>query len=243
MANWFRLGSAGASTIGDLLGGYLNYKYQNKLMDKQYSLNIKGLKESPLATRQGLETAGYNPITFAGQTNAQASVGTAPGVSSSSLGSNAVNAYQQNRVNEATIENTNANTGLANEQSKTEQAKRVQIEFQNAMLDVEKHLKQKDLDTYDRRFYTQLYEQMQRAENYRAMANVQDYNAQSQRISANAQQMHAQTEREISTFDKQRYQRWMKHHKRQESFLYGAGQWTSTLGKIFSGNASVSAKR
>ena len=56
------------------------------------------------------------PITFAGQTNAQASVGTAPSVSQSSLGSNAVNAYQQNKLNEATV-----NTMLqVYEQSKTE---------------------------------------------------------------------------------------------------------------------------
>ena len=193
MSNWFSVGSAGASTLGDLLGGFLNYKYQSKLMDKQYDLNIRGLKESPLATRQGLESAGYNPITFAGQTNAQASVGTAPSVSQSSLGSNAVNAYQQNKLNDATVNNTNAQAGLFDEQSKTEQAKRVQMEFQNAMLDVEKHLKQKDLDTYDRRFYAQLYEQMQRAENYRAMANVQSYNAESQRIASNAQMLGAQT--------------------------------------------------
>ena len=53
------------------------------------------------------------------------------------------------------------------------------------MLDVEKHLKQKDLDTYDRRFYTQLYEQMQRAENYRAMANSRVI--MHQRIASNAQ--------------------------------------------------------
>ena len=193
MSNWFSFGAAGASTLGDLLGGFLNYKYQSNLMDKQFGLQIRGLKESPNAMRIGLESAGYNPIMALGNTNAYASGGSAPSVSSSTLGSNAVNAYQQNKLNDATVNNTNAQAGLFDEQSKTEQAKRIQMEFQNAMLDVEKHLKQKDLDTYDRRFYAQLYEQMQRAENYRAMANVQGYNAETQRIASNAQMLQAQT--------------------------------------------------
>lgn len=186
---WSALISAG----GNLVGQGISYSQQRKLNKQQYDLQIRGLKESPNAMRKGLESAGYNPILALGNTNAYAKGGVGGSPTPSTLGSEAVNAYQQNKAVNANVEATNAETNLKNEQALTEQAKREQMRFQNAMTDVETHLKQKDLSSYERRLYTQLYEQMQNAENLRAMASLQGYNAQTQRISANAQKLQAET--------------------------------------------------
>lgn len=187
-AGWSWLASQGSSKK--------SYAYQKKLMEDAYNLQQKGFQDNPLLVRKGLENAGYNPITGVGSTNAFSSVSGVPSSQSFDAGSNITNAFNartQRRLATAQVDSTNAQASLFDEQAKTEQAKRTQMDFQNAMLDVEKHLKQKDLDTYDRRFYAQLYEQMQRAENYRAMANVQGYNAETQRIASNAQMLQAQT--------------------------------------------------
>lgn len=184
--------ASGGSAVSTALG-YLNSK---KLMDKQYNLAIKGYKESPLAVREGLERAGFNPLlSYASSGNfASTGIGSA---SAPDIGSSITNGYStfvnQRKLANAQVNNTNADTTLKNEQSLTEQSKRSQIEFQNAMLDVETHLKRKDLSSYDRRLYTALYEQMQRAENFRAIASLQGYNAETGRISADASQLDAQT--------------------------------------------------
>lgn len=186
-AGWSWMASQGASKR--------SYKYQKKLMDDAYKLQQQGFNENPLLVRQGLEKAGYNPIMGQGSTNAFSSVSGVPSSQTFDAGANVTNAFNartQRRLATAQVDSTNAQASLFDEQAKTEQAKRTQMDFQNAMLDVEKHLKQKDLDTYDRRFYSQLYEQMQRAENYRAMTSVVGYNAESQRIASNAQMVGSQ---------------------------------------------------
>lgn len=198
---WSFAGSALSAGIGALASNasaLKQYKYQSALQSQAAKLNydysLKSAENTPSATREGLVKAGYNPmLAVQNSTSGANSSWTSAGQASAPdyLGALS-NAFELQRVKNETAQ-TESTVGLQSEQSKTEQSKRTNLEFQNAMLDVEKHLKQKDLDTYDRRFYSELYEQMQRAENYRAQANVQSYNAESARISANAQKLQSET--------------------------------------------------
>lgn len=178
------------------------YNYQRLLNQQIYDLTQQGYRESPLNQRIGYENAGVNPIlamtngaSFGSYSGGSAS---APMDSSTSeMGSMITNAYKtlalersKNKAEilgiNAGIKNTNADTALKAEQTMTERSKQIQMEFQNAMLDVQTHLARKDLNTYDRRFYSNLYEQFQRAENYRASASLAEYNAETARMSAEA---------------------------------------------------------
>lgn len=187
------------SIFGSTAGQAINYGFSKALQENQYKLNLKGLRESPSAQRQGLESAGYNPIlavNSSGMANATAS-GTA-GLSDNGVGANfasisnarRLQKYEQSKLSADTqnaiagADAQNANASLAREQAITEQAKRDNLQFQNSMLDVQKHLAQKDLDWYDRKAYTQIYELMQRAENYRAMQSIASFNAQTDRQNA-----------------------------------------------------------
>lgn len=191
------LGAAGAG----VLGSFISYNQRKKLMDRQAKLNydysIKSAKNMPSANRSGLESAGYNPMLAVqnATSGANASWTSSQSVDSpdisGAISEGVANAQSFQRLRNET-EQAESTVNLQNQQAFTEESKRKNYEFQNAMLDVEKHLKEKDLDNYDRRFYSELYEQMQRAENYRAMANVQGYNAETARISANAQKVTAE---------------------------------------------------
>lgn len=178
------------------------YNYQRLLNQQAYDLTQLGYRESPLNQRIGYESAGINPIlamsngaTFGSYSGGSA--GMAHGSSSADIGNMATNAYKifalernKNKAEilgiNAGIKNTNADTALKAEQAMTERSKQIQMDFQNAMMDVQTHLARKDLDTYDRRFYSNLYEQFQRAENYRANASLAEYNAETARMSAEA---------------------------------------------------------
>lgn len=192
------LGSAGIGVIGANASTKKQYKYQSKLQAQAAKLNydysLLSARNLHSATREGLENAGYNPMLAVqnGTSGANSSFTSAGQSSAPDYLGGLSNAFEfQKLSNETKLADTQSN--LFNEQSKTEDSKRTNLEFQNAMLDVEKHLKDKDLDTYDRRFYSNLYEQMQRAENYRAQANVAGYNAESARISAEAQKLQSET--------------------------------------------------
>lgn len=184
------------SAAGSIATSAMNYNHNKKLMDKQYNLAIKGYKESPQAVREGLERAGFNPLLSYASGGNFASSGL-NSAQTSDIGQAIVNGHKaftnEDKLAKAQVQNINADSVLKSEQSLTEQSKRSQIEFQNAMLDVETHLKRKDLSSYDRRMYTALYEQMQRAENFRAMASLQGYNAETGRIAANAQKLDSET--------------------------------------------------
>lgn len=188
------------------------YEYARELQQQQYDLQQKGYLEGPTNARQGLVDAGYNPIlalnqgsSFAGSVSGGTPVG-APsyGDDLGYGGNSASNAYQTFKLNKqsvnnqtltslATVEQSNAQAELAKEQAITEQAKRTQMDFQNAMYDVEKHLKQKELDWADRKFYSEIYDNMQRAENYGAMASIARYNAITERQNAETNAMNANT--------------------------------------------------
>ncbi|WGL31042.1 DNA pilot protein [Dipodfec virus UOA04_Rod_680] len=198
---------------GNQLASSLNsrraWKYAKKSMALQYQYQLKGLRESPSAQREGLEAANYNPLLALGSGGSSAG-----SVSPSFMNSDSDSGYQSvssaiDAMNaRANVKNVKANTELVKEQAETERAKRVQMDFQNAMTDVETHLKQKDLDTYDKRFYANLYEQMQRAENYRASSAIGMMNAETER-------MNAETNKANSALDavaKRRYNRWIESH-------------------------------
>lgn len=214
--------SAGIGAFGSLISGvasgviagngqYRAYQYNRKLQQQQYDLQQQGYREGPTNARQGLESAGYNPILAvnSGYGSGFAGVGNAGGIGATSgdmpdLGSSASNAYRafkletqgmknQTAQTEATVEQANAQAELNKEQALTEQSKRVQMDFQNAMLDVEKHLKEKELSWADRKFYSEVYDNMQRAENYSAMASIARYNAQINQQNADTNALNAKT--------------------------------------------------
>lgn len=208
------LGTAALSNVGGIMsffGGKKDnsaalaaqqFEYQKLLNQQQYDLTQQGYRESPLNQRIGYESAGINPIlamsngaTFGSYSGGSA--GMPHGSSSAEIGNMITNAYkafqlERNKTNaeilgiNAGIKNTNADTALKAEQTMTERSKQIQMDFQNAMMDVQTHLARKDLNSYDRRFYQEMYESMQRAENYRAEASVAGYNAETARINAEA---------------------------------------------------------
>lgn len=213
-ARYKAIGDIGSSAFG-ALGSFFGrakdnasalasqqYRYQTLLNQQAYDLTQQGYRESPLNQRIGYESAGINPI-FAMSNGASfgsysgGSAGMPHGSSSSDIGNMITNAYkafqlERNKTNaeilgiNAGIKNINADTALKAEQTMTERSKQIQMDFQNAMMDVQTHLSRKDLDTYDRRFYSNLYEQFQRAENFRANASLAEYNAETARMSAEA---------------------------------------------------------
>lgn len=193
---WSAIAGAIGGTAGSALSSLINYKSASKLMDKQYDINLKTLRNAPSASRQGFVNAGYNPLLALGSGQSGFSA------SSSGVGADLTSGLEQGinsaiamKQNKAQINNINADTALKNNQGETEKAKRIQMEFQNAMTDVETHLKQKDLSTYEKRFYSNLYEQMQRAENYRANSAVAQMNAETNRMNANTSAKQAETAR------------------------------------------------
>lgn len=184
------------------------YNYQRLLNQQAYDLTQQGYRESPLNQRIGYESAGINPI-FAMSNGASfgsysgGSAGMAHGSSSSDIGNMITNAYkafqlERNKTNaeilgiNAGIKNTNADTALKAEQAMTERARQTQIDVQNAKTRLETDLTRKDLDYYDRRAKASLLEMLNRAEDYRIHAELQDYNAETQRINAlaNAYEMN-----------------------------------------------------
>lgn len=181
--------SAGISglfgTGSSALSAVMNYDYAKKLMDRQYNINLKTLRNAPSASRKGYVDAGYNPLLALGSSQSGFSA------SSSGVGADLTSGLEQGissaiamQQNKAQIENIKADTALKNNQGETEKARQIQMEFQNAMYDVETHLKKLDRDSYAYRFYSNLYEQMQRAENYRASSAIGQMNAETNRMNA-----------------------------------------------------------
>lgn len=180
------LGSLGGSALSALSGqqsAYKAYKYSMKLQQHQYDLNKKAMLEYYGNQRKSLTDAGYNPLlAMQGGSSAQgfsASASQSPsgGFDTPDVVNSALSAQSQ----KANIENIKANSALATQKAETEKSKRVQMEFQNAMTDVQTHLARKDLDWYDRKNYIQLYNLMQQAENYRATSAIGAMNAETQR--------------------------------------------------------------
>lgn len=178
----------GLGQVSSAISSSRAWKYTQRVMQLQHDLAMKAWNEQTRNqfqnTRYSLEEAGYNPLLAVGSQSSATGIMPSATMSSSDNGSGNVSALDvmQTKSNlelqRSQSDVNSSQSALAQEQAKTEQAKRVQMDFQNAMLDVEKHLRQKDLDTYDRRFYANIYEQMQRAENYKAQSAIGMMNAQ-----------------------------------------------------------------
>lgn len=192
MANWVMpavLGGLGLLGAGSsAMSSLMSYNYAKKLQNHQYELNEKAQRNYWQNARYSVTNAGYNPLLALGSgTQGFSASSSGVPVDLSSGISQGVNSALSIAQNKATINNINADSALKGAQVDTEKARQIQINFQNAMTDVETHLKRKDLSTYDRKFYSNLYEQMQRAENYKAQSAIGQMNAQTNRINAETQ--------------------------------------------------------
>lgn len=191
------LGGIG-SFVGNQISSAINskraWKYAQRAMNYQDQLNRKynqwSLENNPTFSRRGYTSAGYNPLLALGSqiTSQNAGIGTSFMNSDSDAGDQAVNSAMNAMSLRANIKNVESQTksneatsALSAEQAKTEQSKRTNLEFQNAMLDVQKHLAAKDLSWYDRKAYMTLYNQFQQAENFKAQSAIGAMNAETQR--------------------------------------------------------------
>lgn len=188
------------------------YNYQRLLNQQQYDLTQQGYRESPTNQRLGLEAAGYNPILAlggGGMSYGSYSAGSASAPmdsTTSDLGNMATNAYQTFKLAReknnadiagimAGIKNTNADTALKFQYAATEEAKRIQMDFQNAKIEAETKLTQKDLDTYDRRFYQFIAESASRIERNSVLNAVNQMDAQTNAQNAATNAYDAETRR------------------------------------------------
>lgn len=185
------------SGIGSFLGNQVSsainskraWKYTQRAMALQDQYNRSMMKDYYSLNRVSLTKAGYNPLlAVPGSTASGASYSPSTMNADSDSGSQAVNSALTAASLKSGIENTKSQTeankassALAQQQAETEKAKRTQMEFQNSMLDVQKHLAEKDLSWYDRKSYSQLYNLFQQAENYKATSAIGAMNAQTAR--------------------------------------------------------------
>lgn len=163
-------------------------KYAIRAMNHQDYLNRQYTRDSYGLMREGLEKAGYNPLLALGSSANGAIYNGSASATDSDSGSQSVQSaiavkqlQNETEQTKSNIASQDASSALANEQAKTEQSKRVNLDFQNAMLDVQKHLADKDLSWYDRKANATLYELMQRAERYQAQSAIDSLNAQTRK--------------------------------------------------------------
>lgn len=236
----------GLGSISSAVSSSRAWKYTQRAMQLQHDLAMQAWNEQTRNqfqnTRYSLEQAGYNPLLAVGAQSSATGIMPSATMSSSDNGignTSALDVMQTKSNLELQSSQSKAyssQSALAEEQAKTEQAKRVQMDFQNAMLDVEKHLRQKDLDTYDKRFYASIYEQMQRAENYKAQSAIGMMNAQTNARNAQTQYMNYTLGKGAFDIDKdkdKRYKEWGEEHPYLRNF-------DETLQRYFNG-AGVSA--
>ena len=164
------------------------WKYQQRAMRLQDELNRNFTHDYYGINRSGLVDAGYNPLLALPNSSQGAVYNPSTFNSDSDNGSQAIQSAMsalqvknETKLANSQVENQKANSALAYQQAETEKSKRVQMEFQNSMYDVQKHLAQKDLDWYERKAYTQLYNMFQQAENYKASSAIGAMNAETQR--------------------------------------------------------------
>lgn len=182
------LPSFAMNQVSSAINSKRSWKYAQKAMRLQDELNRKFTHDQYSINRSGLVDAGYNPL-LALPNGSQGAIYNPSTINSDSdNGSQAIQSAMsalqmknETKLANSQVQNQEANSALAREQAETEKSKRVQMEFQNSMLDVQKHLAQKDLDWYDRKAYTNLYNMFQQAENYKASSAIGAMNAETQR--------------------------------------------------------------
>ena len=95
------------------------YNYARLLQQHQYDLAIKGFKEGPIAQREGLTSAGYNPMLALGNVGSGVNVSGGTPVSANATDtsgikdvmSDLVNTYNQTKQTRATVDNLDSQTG------------------------------------------------------------------------------------------------------------------------------------
>ena len=104
--------SAGSGALGGLATSALQYKFNRNLMKYQYELNQRSLQDSPSSFRDGLESAGYNPMLAVTQGIHPPSVG-GSSVSAPSIDINsALQSHKQRKLLDAQREQVNAQTSI-----------------------------------------------------------------------------------------------------------------------------------
>lgn len=187
------LGAGALSFLGNQASSALNssraWKYAQRAMALQDQYNRNFVRDYYSLNRESLTKADYNPLlAVPGSTAQGANYSPTMMNADSDAGDQAVNSAMTALSLKSNIENTKSQTkvneatsALSAEQAKTEQSKRTNFDFQNAMLDVQKHLAEKDLSWYDRKSYMHLYNQFQQAENYKAQSAIGAMNAETKR--------------------------------------------------------------
>lgn len=183
MSDFFSALSTGIANLGlnqfsSALSSKRQWKYTKKAMALQDKYNRAFTKDSYGLMREGLESADYNPLLAVGGSANTAMPSATLSATDSDAGDQAINSALAFQANKAQIRQANSNSALAVEQAETEKSKRTQMDFQNAMYDVQKHLYDKDLDWYERKSYMQLYNQFQQAESYKAQSAIGAMNAE-----------------------------------------------------------------
>ena len=204
---------------GSVASSALQYSQSKKLMDRQYNLAIKGYKESPQAVREGLESAGFNPL------NSYASGGNfaSSGLGSTSvpdLGQSITNSYKtfsnERKLASATIEKTNAETETQKEITENYRLKNIWQSLENVIHD-------SNARYADRKNAAQLENFISQSILNRGTADLLKYNAETNRIAANAQKVSSEYGnpiRAIKTEGSKHWQSWKKSHP----FLYSIGK-------------------
>lgn len=235
------------------VGSAINYGFARALQNHQYDLNLRGLKESPSAQRQGLERAGYNPImaiNSSGMSNA--STGVTAGVSDNGAGANyasisnarrlqkeeqaKLSADTQNAIAGANAQNASAS--LSEEQAKTEQYRQKEMESQTFLNNINTELGKKDLSWKDKMYLMQV--------------KTGYLNAQANHIASESAQLNAHTAQadyrlrkgitDYENVQRKAVSDFYKRHPIQKGITTGLGEWTGAIGKIFSGSASYSKR-
>lgn len=237
VGSWLgKYGGSSMGLFGSLFGSNSakkSFEYSKKLQEHQYQLERQSRQTVFQDTRQSLESAGYNPLLATGQQASSLPVGNQMSVQDDRTENlqnaiSAISALSGVKLNNAQSQASSAGASLALEQAKTEQAKRVQMDFQNAMTDVETHLRQKDLSSYDKRFYTEMYERMQHAENLKAQSAIGMMNAQTNARNAQTAFMNYQVNSRNANTNY--YNAVSNRYKRSDSYSFGlkGGSYSSS---------------
>lgn len=212
------------------LGSMLSYSQQKSLMGHQNELQKDfsswSLKNSASLQRQGLESAGYNPILAvnSGISNASGSMGLGS-VSQPDLAGSSTNAYQAfqlaRKKNEAEVNATNASASLSTEQAKTEEFKRQMMSSQTFLNNINTELGKKNLSWYDRR-------QLQELKSMYINSQANMLGARAAMSNAHTAKLQYGLNREVQNYENaERAARasWISEHP----WAYNIGQYGSTL--------------
>lgn len=122
------------SALGGVSSSLINYHTGKALQSNQYRLNLKTLRNAPLASREGFVNAGYNPLLALGSGQAGFSA------SSSGIGSDLATAFSNDKNSAIAEKQADATVDNLEEQNKKIKAEREGVELDNK-------LKEKDLNT------------------------------------------------------------------------------------------------